>query len=179
MKAIITTCIVILIVVGICVLIAFESKRARQQRGLPPPQGFRGWLLVLAIVEVIRALATTWLSIQVSTNLTAFAMKAALALLLVDLFFQIFALVAMFRRRRYFRFAFLAQAAFTLVLGVLGALGASLQSGESTDLTYNQANFTGSMLMAIVWTIYVFKSERVRNTFIQPEPAAADIVKVF
>jgi uncharacterized membrane protein YfcA len=106
-------------------------------------------------------------------------MKAALALLLVDLFFQIFALVAMFRRRRYFRFAFLAQAAFTLVLGVLGALGASLQSGESTDLTYNQANFTGSMLMAIVWTIYVFKSERVRNTFIQPEPAAADIVKVF
>jgi hypothetical protein len=179
MKAIITTCIVILIVVGICVLIAFESKRARQQRGLPPPQGFRGWLLVLAIVEVIRALATTWLSIQVSTNLTAFAMKAALALLLVDLFFQIFALVAMFRRRRYFRFAFLAQAAFTLVLGVLGALGASLQSGESTDLTYNQANFTGSMLMAIVWTIYVFKSERVRNTFIQPEPATADIVKVF
>lgn len=179
MKDLLTFAVVFLIVIGIAVLITMESKRVRLLKGSPSPKGFRGWLLVLAIHESIqfinpaRGIAADW------RFLPSPAAWFELALLIPYLLIILFTIVTMYRRRRYFRFAYLAQACFTLVISGLSALGTSWQSADAARLAYTHGQILGSALAAIVWTIYVFRSERVRNTFVRPEPVTANLAEVF
>lgn len=179
MSGIITLLVVITIATGIAVLITRESRRVRVQKGLPPPQGFRGWLLVLAILETIRPIGTVRAVAQYWLSLPALEAKISLAVLFPDLLIQLFTLVAMYRSRRYFRFAYLAQSAVTLLICGLGALGTSWNAADAGRLAYVHGQIVGAAMTAIISTIYVFRSERVRNTFIRPLPVAADIAKVF
>ena len=177
MRDVLTFAIVFLIFIGIAVLITMESKRFRRLKGLPPASGFGGWLIVLAIHEAMQLINPTREIIMAMGLLPAYVARIELALLVPYLLIILFTNVAMYRRRRYFRYAYLAQAAYAVFINGLNALGTSWQEGDR--LAYIHGQIFGGIAAAIVWTVYVFTSERVKNTFVRPEALSPKVAEVF
>jgi hypothetical protein len=165
---------IVLLVIGVPVF--FAARSAAKPSSTREPVGFGGWLMLLAIGQVLAPLRTL---AEMGSNLDGFRQlmvmpngpfvaygEVALSLGFVAL--QLVVLVAMLRRSPRFRPLFLCQWLALPIIFVLdtllvsGVLGISI--GEVIT-PRSLASFLGSFFVTGLWVAYLYKSVRVRNTF--------------
>ena len=150
-----------------------SADNAGEQTG---PSGFGGWLTLVVIGQTLGPLVTV---MGVLASLPAYremmlvpngpvAVYGEVALNAAFLIIQIIAVVAMYRRSRNYPRIFLCQwlAVIALVLGDALLVAEALHLPVFQVLQYMDVRRTlGSPIVAGLWTIYMFSSVRVRNTF--------------
>jgi hypothetical protein len=174
-----------LVALGVVIYRRWSSARAATPIPLPgvplssgQPQGFGGWLIILAIGLTLAPFATAWEiagSLDEANELSgksreaALIVYAALAVLAAFLAFQVAVAIQMYRRSRHFP-------ALLLWLWILGILLAIAGIGMRTLAESREAILadTQSLIEALrgvvwggVWVLYVYKSVRVKNTFVR------------
>ncbi|WP_198683787.1 DUF3857 domain-containing protein [Peristeroidobacter agariperforans] len=174
----------------------YEDPRFPKRASAGAPEGIRGWLVlpVLSVIVTAGALsfmffalhdyfdANTWADLGGGADPVVahwgkigwfFVMLFGYALLLMTLF--VFYLL--FTKRRGFAPGYLIVLWFSLLWAVLVAFSQDALGLEKM----NPAKFAGSMvrdvLVAVIWTAYMLKSERVRATFVRTRstPAATTL----
>lgn len=122
--------------------------------------GFRGWLAFLALGVTTGPILTLVLLAEGLALPRDGKNIFIIGLLLTILVVQLFTAVAMWRRRSYFPKLFVVQSSLHILFGLLLLLGAIVE-GNVPAMGFAIGWTAGTIL----WTIYVFRSRRVKNTF--------------
>lgn len=164
----------------------YEDPRFPKPASAGAPQGIGGWLILPALGVIVTAGAllivffalyeyfdaNTWANLGAGEDAVVahwgkiglfFAMLSGYALLLMTLFL----FYLLFAKRRAFAPGYVTMLWFGLLWGVLVELSMDALGLEKL----NPAKFAGStvrdLIAAVIWTAYMFKSERVRATFVR------------
>ena len=144
------------------------------------PVGFGGWLLLLAMGQTLaplKTLASLSGTAQSLDKLAAIpggriAVGGEVALNLAFLVLQVAVLALMYRRSILFPKFFLYQLLCMIAVIVLDALLVSASLGIAVNQIFTP-EMVGEDIVALLgtglWTLYLFKSRRVKNTFVQGE----------
>lgn len=166
--------IVLLILGGI----AYAVFSARKKSPASEPVGFGGWLILPMIGQTLAPLQTL---VTIANNMKLYDQIMAVpggavafygenALTLAFLILQIIAIIAMYSKNRLFPKLFLYQWLAILVYGVLDALLVSAALGVPVNGLYGAkeiSSIVGPFLGTGLWVLYMYKSVRVRNTFVR------------
>ena len=133
----------------------------------PSLNGISGWMVIVVIGRILTALISGYNDIKLiamlsANNMTDILFNLMLALdLLNTIGLSAVMLVLIFRRNILFRTLFVIQFALSILEAVIINIHVSAAYGVPADPS-SYANFAGG----IIWTIYLFVSKRVKNTFI-------------
>ncbi|MEY9719277.1 hypothetical protein ABIA22_001767 [Sinorhizobium fredii] len=168
--------IIVLLFIGVPVFILIRTARQKTDP-ITGPVGFGGWLLLLAIGQVLAPLRTL---AETANGMEAYGQFQSVpggqvvaigepALNFAFLALQVVVLWFMLKKNKLFPKLFFYQwlaIPFLVILDILlvsAALGVGVNQLLTEDLVVPSiAAFIGTGL----WTLYVFKSVRVRNTFV-------------
>jgi hypothetical protein len=165
--------IIVLLLVGIGVWAWWLSQKPPRDGG-QGLVGFRGWLLILVIAQSLAPLGTLadWhggLVCYLGFPKAALAASVQMALALCVFLVQVVVAIVMHERKRSFPRFFLYQWFVVTGLALVNLLAiwallpfTILQLIESGSVGHPIAAFIATGL----WVLYVFNSERVRNTFV-------------
>jgi hypothetical protein len=150
----------------------------------PEPRGIRGWLIVVAIGQVLgplRLLLTLAFYYSVKENIDVFrqyplAGYGELVLHALMVVLVIWTASLFFRESRYFPRFFIVEliaiAAYPIVDAAWVALAFSIQLGapmsdyfEFESLEVIQTAFAA--IVALIWITYILRSRRAKNTFVE------------
>lgn len=140
-------------------------------------QGLGGWLSLVGIGQVlgpIRLLVSLGSYYASRQTQAAFAqaplaLGGELALNIACFVFVIFCAYAFFARKRYFPLLFVLEVASGPALVALDALWVSATTSVALSAALDADDMLTSILISIpgaLWIIYMYKSSRVRNTFV-------------
>ncbi|TIP00278.1 MAG: DUF2569 family protein [Mesorhizobium sp.] len=179
---------IVLLLIGVPVVFAVRpaSKRSQNPGDLA---GFSGWLMLLAIGQVLspfRTLAELFSSSEGYKQLIPLpngplAVCGEIVLLLVFAAFQVVVLFAMLRRSPRFKRLFLYQWIAIPVVFILDAVWTSTVLGVPVSQILAGdalAAVIASFAVTGIWVAYVYRSVRVRNTF-GKTAGSAQIATVF
>ncbi len=129
----------------------------------PSLNGINGWLVVVVFGRFIAIVLAVVGIVQTAAYLGKTTMDNILWMLIVfsvvvDILGSCAILILMFKQRILFRTLFVIQAIVTVI-------GMAVIAGTLELSTYNPI---GSVIGCVVWIVYLYKSKRVRNTFIYP-----------
>lgn len=167
--------VMLLLLIGVPVFFAVRSA-AKPPHDPAALVGFGGWLLLLAIGQVLsplRTLADLAKSAESYQQLMtvpngALAVYGEVALNLAFLALQLVVVISMFRRSQRFKQLFVYQWFAIPVLFVLDTLLISVVLGVPVNQLLAADVLVASLvsfLLTGIWVAYVHKSVRVRNTF--------------
>jgi len=155
---------VIVLIAGLVWRIVSVSRRTRAVTHATGLVGFGGWLALLALSQTLSPVVTLLALPQLLAQPHRSRSDTFAAILIIALaLIQTFVTIAMWRKRRYFRKAFVIQSAVMLLFLALALLGAAMRPDPSSDSAVPPAivSFVG----IFAWMLYVLRSVRVRNTF--------------
>ena len=168
---------ILIAVLGVVIAAIVTSARRVPDRAIGP-SGFGGWLLLLAIGQTLAPLRTLNVLAQSADGYRALqdssipnatlAIYAEVGLFICFAAFQVFIIVSMYRRRRFFPELFYSQ--WVAAMGVPIAdwiLTSTLLHIplDSLVTVKDIAGVLGAGLLGGIWVWYVARSVRVRNTF--------------
>ena len=172
--------------VAVFILLVTWIGRRRKTAPVPlgsQPSGFQGWLALLALAETLTPVRLVGSLGSSLTDLTddgvngAFAIVAGVILLLAA--YSAFVAVMMWRRSRWFRVLFTWQWGLSTAFTVLSPAAIWLATGQDGPLlsAYDEqsAAVIAQTVIGSVWVVYVWRSERVRNTFALGRGGAATV----
>ena len=166
--------------VGI-VIAAWKTSQRPSPLGIKGPVGFGGWLLLLAVGQTLaplRSLDGLRQEIDAYSSIRStyavpninLAEGTEVVLVLAMVVFSIVVAVLMYRKKTYFPTLFLWQWIFALVVSVGNLVVPALLMGIPLNEMMNTQAVGSILAVAIVgglWVLYVFRSVRVRNTFVR------------
>ncbi len=169
--------IVILPLVIIGSIIGVAVWRSSKTNAAGEPVGFGGWLILVVIGQTLaplRTLGELGRSTSGYENLMMLPNGRAtvyieVALLLAFAAFQVVVAVAMYRKRRSFPTLFLYQWFAIPGLFILDMLLVSALLGVGVNALMDAeeiGSVSGTFIATGLWVWYIFKSVRVRNTFV-------------
>ncbi len=158
-----------------------SKSAADDPPGAAGPSGIGGWLVLLAIGAILSPIRTL---IVLQNEVDAYSkLKAAytipnietaetveIVLILALAVFQAIVAVMLFQKKRYFPFWYLWQWVATLFVSLAVLIlppvivGASWQAGFTPEAL---GALIAILLVGAIWVTYVFRSVRVRNTFVR------------
>jgi hypothetical protein len=142
-----------------------------------PLKGIGGWLVLVAIGQIIGVIKVIVSTVEYYTGpgvheafeKLSIAMNAELTLNATYIALVIFTTYAFFSEKRYFRILYILEILLSPILIIVDAMLLSLFTTLSfskaldTDLL---ARTVGACLPGTIWIIYMFRSRRVKNTFV-------------
>ena len=129
-------------------------------------EGFGGWLLLLGFGVFI----TVYLSlVDLLSNFSILGANFFTILKVLILLSQVWLLYLMVKRKRIFRKWFLG---LGIVMIIITGVAAAVTSNIPDVLTVEQVQdfyttFLGTVFYTIIWSLYLWKSKRSKNTFIK------------
>ena len=129
-------------------------------------EGFGGWLLLLGFGVFI----TVYLSlVDLLSNFSILGATFFTILKVLILLSQVWLLYLMVKRKRIFRKWFLG---LGIVMIIITGVAAAVTSNIPDVLTVEQVQdfyttFLGTVFYTIIWSLYLWKSKRSKNTFIK------------
>jgi len=141
------------------------------------PTGFGGWLLLVVVGQTVAPLSTINTLVNPDEGYGPvmqlpngpIVVVVEVAMLLALAVFQAGVAVAMHKRKRSFPFLFLYQWFAVGAIAVINPLFISAVLGVGLSQLFTPEDITriGAMLLAMgVWVLYIFRSERVKSTFV-------------
>ncbi|NLS01994.1 DUF2569 family protein [Rhizobium sp. P32RR-XVIII] len=169
--------LIVLVIFGGIGWLVFSSRN-KVATATGEPAGFGGWLILPMIGQTVAPIKTL---AGVAETAKAYDQYGSVpgaqvasygegALTFAYLALQVVTLIAMYRKSRLFPKLFLYQWLAIPVYLTLDALVVSLSLGVSVDQLYGQAEIAAAVtpfVAAGLWVLYMFKSVRVRNTFVR------------
>lgn len=141
-------------------------------------EGIGGWLILLAIGQVVGPLQTALAIYREYAGMPAgtfarypLAVSVQFLLLLAFLGLLVYAAYLFFNKRAAFPNVYIAAVAAGLVLPFVLGVWTTLSTGINTFRALGNWDFMGYYLLTVVvgllWISYLLNSVRVRNTFVQ------------
>ena len=145
-----------------------------QAPAVAEPQGIGGWLILPVIGTLLLPLITAYAAFQDAVVLLNVSLSAALAAFIVVRFLYnfglviawIFAAVLLFRHKRLYPCFFVA----LLVIMLIGTVLDLAVTAMAFDVTIDSGDVRSTLRFVIglaIWGPYMYKSERVKNTFVE------------
>lgn len=174
--------LIVMLSFGVPVVLCIWTAKRSPTHPDGGPVGFGGWLLLLAIGQTLaplKTLASLVVTIQAFDEVGTmpggnFAMFGEVALMIAFLVLQLVVAALMYRRSSLFPRFFLVQLFALAIFFVVDALLVASLGVASSEVAFNQVytpyivgGYVGSFLGTALWTLYVFKSRRVRNTLVR------------
>jgi hypothetical protein len=142
------------------------------------PQGFGGWLIILAIgltlvpfatVKDIATLLDLVSEVSGKSREATFIAYAGLAVLAAFLAYQVAVVIQMYRRSRHFPALVLWQWILGIVFMIADVGARTLTESREAILADTQSMIEAlrAVLVGGIWVLYVYKSVRVKNTFVR------------
>lgn len=137
-----------------------------------PPQGFSGWLLLLAFGQVVgplRILGSIYDDIAVYATFKSPAVIAELGLNVVFLLFWLFVTIAMFRKWRSFPSLWTYQWLMALLVPWVDIVMVGAMQNQPLQQLITPRDIVQTIVASIVggmWLWYLRVSVRVKNTFV-------------
>jgi hypothetical protein len=166
-----------IVVLALVIAAIVTSARGAPNSGIGP-SGFGGWLLLLAVGQTLAPLRTLSVIAQSVDGYRALqdssipnatlAIYAEVGLIICFTAFQLFIIVSMYRKRRFFPELFYSQwvAAMGVPIADWILTSALLHIPLDSLVTAKDiAGVLGAGLLGGIWVWYVARSVRVRNTF--------------
>lgn len=144
-----------------------KQQQIQPEKQTKKLEGFGGWLALLAIGIIMNPIrlildilqqyqATGFDTISYIINIILLTLSVILVYLLLS-------------RKKSFKKWYLAVVIISLLISGLGLLGVNAEPNLYTNKEVMQTmiTFWGSLGVAIVWPTYLWRSKRVKNTFIK------------
>lgn len=173
--------LIIFVLLGVPLIASIVSARIEARKpGFTKDKisGFRGWLLWLTVMQCLNLLRTVGEFKKTTESYDAvvsmpnghLAVTGEVALNVAIIAFQVFVIIAMFRRStlfpRLFLYLWLASIAVPILDWFLIVVTLGVPLGELVDAD-GIKGIVGPLIGGGVWVAYVFASVRVKNTFIR------------
>ena len=144
----------------------------------PSSSGIGGWLILMAIGQVLGplrtlvSLGTTYSSqdVQLALNKLPVTMYGTLSIDILSFLFVVATAIAFFAQKRIFKTMFTIEVFGVLLVYPITYAWVSATSGIPVNQLLSADDLgkaIGAFLVGLIWVAYVWRSKRVRNTFIR------------
>ena len=136
------------------------------------PRGIGGWLILPALGTVLSPLFTAWAAYQTASVISGQLQPGLLTFVVIEVLANvgltiawIVAIVGLFQHRRFYPRFYVALCAVSLAV-VVADIFVAVQFFAIPMEPDDAKNIARPLAALVIWGPYMFKSKRVRNTFV-------------
>ena len=136
------------------------------------PKGIGGWLILPALGTLLSPLFTAWATYQTASVISGQLQTGILTFVIIEVLVNvgltiawIVAIVGLFQHRRFYPRFYVALCAISLVVVVADISVAAVFFNIPMEPD-DAKNIVRPLAALVIWGPYMFKSKRVRNTFV-------------